>query len=429
MNSKTSTEDNFKKLSYDEIIHHAQNAPKVFINLSAKEYDDVNRDPGLLLTKNEIIQIKTYEATALALPHTREDVKAYLNFGDANDAGPGLHYDKFTTLFSNTRNHALRWNPLYSEMKLTGTRLQIFSRNMGVYGESITELLNGIKTLKKMQSLLEINNIETLAQLKEIEVNSGKKFPDIELEKNTKNDLRSYLNSIFDIVKEHQVNTNELHKSITNFSNDLQLHILPNIKYHLRLVETNTVQRDVEDLQLTINERSLSIEEKTTEYKELVLKAIQAGSQFNLPGLALAIYQGVEAEKIRHARNKLCDEQAADIIKLGKKNQTLASLQKVKYDLLNLNIVTFNADYATQNLRHVWNVIHTYVKQSRDTVDKIDDALSLGLFMTEFKLVVDPWQNIATQTKSLIEVFTEADDEYKRNYIDSINQANYTMEL
>lgn len=429
MNSKVPSEDNFKKLTFEEIIYHAQNAPRVFVDLSASKYEDVSREPGLLLTKEEIIQIKIYEATALALPHTLEDVEVYLNFGDANDAGPGLEYKNFLTLFSTTRTHALRWSPLHNEMKLTGTKLKMFSRSMMVYGDSINELLDGIKSLKKIEKLLEANKIETLAQLKEVEVKSGEKFPEIELEKNTKSDLGNYLSQIFEKVRNHQEETKKLHDSLTSFSDDLHNRILPKIKIQLKLVETNTVQNDIDFLKHSISERSVRIDEKTKEYKALVQKALEAASQFNLPGLGIAIYQGVTAEDTRYERNQLFADQKAEIEKLSKKSQTLASLHKVKLDLQNLDIVTFNADMATQNLRHVWNVIYAYVKQSADSVNNINDALSLGLFMTEFKLVVDPWRDIAMQTDIFIKVFKEADEEYKRIYTDSDNQANHLMEL
>lgn len=204
---------------------------------------------------------------------------------------------------------------------------------------------------------------------------------------------------------------------------------MPKIKIQLKLVETNTVQSDTDFLKHSISERSVHIDEKTKEYKALVQKALQAASEFNLPGLGIAIYHGVTAEDTRYERNQLLADQNAEIEKLSKKNQTLASLHKVKLDLQNLDIVTFNADMATQNLRHVWDVIYAYVKQSTDSVNNINDALSLGLFMTEFKLVVDPWRDIAMQTDIFIKVFIEADEEYKRIYTDSDNQTNHLMEL
>lgn len=417
MNPNTATENTVKNLSYEEIIYQAQNAPKVLTSVSAADQDDVSRAPGLLLTKEEIISIKRYEAAALELPSTLEDVQNYLNYGDVNDVGPGLEYKNFLDLFTLTRNHALQWSPLYDEMKLTGTKLRIFAHSMSVYGDSITQLYDGILSVKKLEKLLEVNQVETLAQLKEIEVNSGEKFPDIELEKDTKKNLGSYLSTIFDKVKNNLEDTQNVHKELTDFSDTLHNRVVPKIKTQLQLVSNNSVQADIEVLKSAIDARSLLIDEKSKEYKALVEKSISNALSFNLPGLVMGIYVGVEADGVRVERNRLSEAQKLDIEKLSKKDKTLASLHHMKRYLQNLQLVTFDADVATQNLRHVWNVIYQYVKQSQSSIDTINDALSLGLFMAEFKLVIDPWRHIEKTADIFITAFKEAKEEYKKNYI------------
>lgn len=418
MKPNTATENIVKNLSYEEIIYQAQNAPKVLTSVSAGDQDDVSRAPGLLLTKEEIISIKRYEAAALELPHTLEDVQTYINYGDVNDVGPGLEYKNFLDMFSLTRNHALQWSPLYDEMKLTGTKLRIFAHSMSVYGDSINQLYDGILSVKKLEKLLEINKVETLAQLKEIEVNSGEKFPEIALEKDTKKNLGEYLSSIFDKVKMNLEDTQNVHKQLTNFSDDLHNRVFPKIKTQLKLVSNNSVQADIDALKSTIDARNLLIEEKNKEYKALVEKSVSSALSFKLTGLVMGIYVGAEADGVRVERNQLSEEQKVEIDKLSKKDQTLASLYHIKRDLQNLELVTFNADVATQNLRHVWNVIYQYVKQSQSSIDNINDTLSLGLFMAEFKLVIDPWRHIEKTADIFITVFKEAEDEYKKNHID-----------
>lgn len=126
MNPDIATERTSTAFSFDEIVHIAKTAPKELISASVAERDDVSRDPGLILTKKDIINLKIYEATALALPYTLEDVQTYLRFGNANDGGPGLAHKDFLNTFTRTREHALRWAPLNDEIKLTGTKLKIF---------------------------------------------------------------------------------------------------------------------------------------------------------------------------------------------------------------------------------------------------------------------------------------------------------------
>lgn len=417
------------ELSFDEIADIAKIAPKELIKASMAEGDDVSRKPGLLLTKDDIINIKIYEATALALPYTLEDVQVYLKFGNADDGGRGLEYKDFLNTFTQTREHALRWAPLNDEIKLTGTKLKIFSSHMIIYGDSITDLNTGIKNAASIREYLDSNKITTLTQLKQIKVISDDNFPGITLDKGTKKDLGAYLSLIFEEVNTNLEDTKSLNTNIINFSNDLTSRVLPKIKTQLKLVSDNTVQTDINTLKESIEERALRIEEKNKEYTALVEKSFNAAASLNIAGLGMAIYQGVEAENARGERNRLREEQQQEIEKLSQKNQTLASLYRVKNELEGLQHVTFDAEAATKNLRHVWNAILKFVQLSKESTDHINDTVSLGLFILHFKLVVEPWRDIQKHTDLFINIFKEADEEYKKIYTNNTQQTNHPMEL
>lgn len=429
MKPDTPNEISSSELSFDDIAHIAKIAPEALIKASVAEGDDVSRKPGLLLTKSDIINIKIYEATALALPYTLEDVQNYLKFGNADDGGRGLAYKDFLNTFTLTREHALRWAPLNDEIKLTGTKLKIFSGNMVIYGDSITELNTGIKNAATIREYLDSHKITALAQLKKIKVISNDSFPGIALDDGTKKDLGDYLSLIFEAVNTNLEDTKNLNKNIIDFSNDLTNLVLPKIKTHVKLVSDNTVQADINALKESIEERSLRIDEKSKEYTALVEKSFNAAASLNVAGLGMAIYQGVEAENTRGERNRLREEQQQEIEKLSQKNQTLASLYRVKNELEGLQHVTFDAEAATKNLRHVWNAILKFVQLSKESKDHINDTVSLSLFILHFKLVVEPWRDIQKHTDLFINIFKEADEEYKKMYINSTRQPNHPMEL
>lgn len=429
MNLDIATERTSTELSFDEIAHIARTAPKELISASVAERDDVSRAPGLILTKEDIINLKTYEATALALPSTLEDVKNYLEFGNANDGGPGLAHKDFLNTFTKTREHALRWAPLNDEIRLTSTKLKLFSNYMIIYGESITDLNTGIKNSEEIKKYLKSNNITTLAQLKNIKITSDEHFPGIALEKDTKKDLHSYLSLMFDQINTNLEETEALKKNITSFSDDLTNIVLPKIKTQLQLVSDNTVQTDITKLKNSIDERSLRIEEKNKEYAALVEKSFTSAASLNIAGLGMAIYMGVEAETTRNERNQLKEEQQKEIEKLSKKNQTLASLYRIKEKLVDLKSVTLDAETATKNLRQLWNSILEFVKASKKSADNINDTVSLGLFIHHFKLVVEPWREIQKKTDLFIKIFKEADQEYKQTHVNKMQQTHHTMEL
>ncbi|MNF65319.1 hypothetical protein D3C84_470770 [compost metagenome] len=129
----------------------------------------------------------------------------------------------------------------------------------------------------------------------------------------------------------------------------------------------------------------------------------------------MAIYYGVEAEAVRAVRKELNAAQDKDIEVLRNMNQTLGSLKRVEQDLQNLTVIAIDADLATQNLIHVWNVMHRYVDESSNAMLGITDALTLRRFMSSFREVVGPWVQIHNDADLLIEVFKEADREYNQD--------------
>ncbi|WP_420231015.1 alpha-xenorhabdolysin family binary toxin subunit A [Pseudomonas sp. ABY48] len=412
MNANNLWDEALEDASSDDITWLAQLAPKTLTNASTPEQVGESRGKGLLLTKKQIIDLRKYEAAALALPFTLADVKDYLNFGDDAGAGVGLKYGDFLRTFTATRQHAQRWSPLRESIMLTGSQLKLFADKMMTYGQSMEEVYAEVRA----GNLLDKHNIQTLEELKRLELELGGKFPGIELNPRTGEDLHYFLGQIFKSVKENLDVVTAIKKQLTLFGYDLREHVLPEIKLRLSLIGSSSLPAEIETLRQQIDERALEVNESNVAYKKAVESSLAAAGGLNVFGLALAIYMGVEAENIRAKRNRLYKEQDAAIETLKNKNQTLGSLARVKHDLQGLELVAVDADIATQNLMHVWNVMHLYVKSSHEAVDKITDALSLRRFMSEFRNVVSPWNAIAQDADALVAVFREADAEYERNY-------------
>lgn len=407
-------DDALKNATAENLTRFAQLAPKTLASASAPDQPDGPRSKGLLLTKKQIIDLRKYEAAALALPFTVQDVRDYLRFGDDAGGGSGLRAEDFVKTFSATRRHAQRWSPLRESIMLTGSQLRLFATSMGIYGSAIEDVYADVRA----SGLLEKHNIKNLEELKklELELNLGDKFPGIDLEPDTVSDLGYYLDQIFSRINDNLKNVESIKVTLDNFGYDLREYVLPDIKFRVSLINSISLPADIETLTAQIEHRALRITEKNAEYKTAVEKSIGAAAGMNLVGLALAIYLGVEAENIRAERNRLYVEQEEAITDLKNKNQTLGSLNRVKYDLQGLELVAVDADVATRNLMHVWSVMHFYVKSSKLAVDGIHDALSLRRFMTAFREVVSPWKQIETDADALIAVFREADEEYERNY-------------
>ncbi|TWC59394.1 hypothetical protein FBY04_103385 [Pseudomonas sp. SJZ080] len=276
------------------------------------------------------------------------------------------------------------------------------------YGKDMEEVYLDLKS----GPLLEKHNVKTLDELKKLQLELGDKFPGIELDSDTIPDMRFYLGRIFEKVTSSLDNVRGIKTDLDSFGYDLREKVLPGIKLRVALIKTNSYPAEVKKLDEIIAGRAAEILEKNTQYQALVDKSLSSAAGLNVFGLGMAIYYGVEAEAVRNARKELNALQDKDIEVLGNMNRTLGSLKRVEQDLQNLTIIAIDADLATQNLMHVWNVMHRYVDESSTAMLGITDALSLRRFMSAFREVVGPWVQIHNDADLVIEVFREADREY-----------------
>lgn len=395
-----------------DVILLASQAPKVLTEVSVADSDEVTRDTGLLLTKKELIDLRKYEAAGLALPTAEQDVRYYLGFGDEEGGGKGLQVPDFVRTFNTVSAHAKRWAPLREDIMLTSTDLHAFAAEMQVYLGTMEEIREEARGMK----LLDDRNVTTLEQLYELKLELGGRFPGIELESAAVADVKYVLGEILKKIETNRSRVAGIKKSLDSFSRELSEKVIPEIQLRAGLIDVNSLPDVVKQLQASINKRAEELELKNKQYKDTVRKAIESAVSMQVAGLVMAIYQGVEAENIRKQRDALNAEQEAEIQKLAAKNQTLASLSRIRNDLSALVILSVDAEVATKNLQFVWNTLQRYINNSSDEAKNITDTLSLRRFMTHFRLVAEPWKKILVDSNALIKVFKDADEEYLIDY-------------
>lgn len=388
----------------ENLVTDAASDPASLFGSSVATTESDTRDTGLILTKEQVINLKKYEIAGLALPTELDKIIAYLGY--ENGAGLGLEAVDFQQTFKIVNGHARLWNPLRTDLLTVNTKLVVFAGSIQVYGESMKEVFNDIAAL----GLIEKYDIKTLEDLRKVELQQGIKFPDIEAE--DRNDLGYFLDQILNKVKEQQTEALAIKQRLDSFGRQLAQQVGPAIKLKLSLIDNNALSSEIKALQLKIDNRALAIEEKNKEYKEMVKQAISAV----MGNLVMMIYSSVQAEKIRKERNKLTEEQEADIALMTKKDQILASLGRIRMDFQNLDLIVIDADIATKNLITVWNSLGTFIAASAAEVDGIHDGLSMRRFRNQFNLVVKPWETIEADAKKLQHVFAEADREFREDY-------------
>jgi hypothetical protein len=395
----------------EEIANFAAVVPQSLMSLSTGATNDITRPNGLILTKAQIISLRKYEAAGLALPTNKRSLATYLNFGD-EDGGKGFTTEDFLASFTKINSHASLWSPLRSRIMQTGTHLKVFALSMEVYLTSVEEIFAEIKLAKTLGT----HRITNYKELRDWEVKEGKPFPDLALEEDTIPNLGDVLDLIFEQVKGHLQTAVEIKADLNTFSRQLTNDVIPTIKLLALALENNTYAADIESLNNEIKERANQIDELNKEYKALVMKSLESASNLSLIGLGVAIYIGVEAESVRSQRNELSRLQAAAIKSLESKSKTLGSIARIRSDMQDMQTVALDAEVATNNVVHTWNVLHTYIESSGKAISKIEGGVRLFAFITQFRLVAAPWRAIHDNADELVELFREAEVEYMREY-------------
>lgn len=394
----------------NKVVEAAANAPRVFVDASLGEGEEYNREPGVQLTKEQIISLRKYETLGLSLPIRLQDVVAYLNYGAGDAGGVGLTAKDFLRTFTMTYDHARRWSPLREQIMLTGTDLKIFAGSIIRIGNGIVEVYGDLKASK----YLEEHNINTPEEYQKLK-RQIPNLPDLGLPPGDVPEIKDYLNDMLAKVLECHRKAESVRKQLDSFGTDMREQVLPEIKLRLEFISKNTYQADIQVLQKDIDQRAAEIDELNKQYDKLVQEAIKAAATLNIGGLILGIYQGVKAENIRSERNKLKELQQTANQKMASKNQTLSSLNKVRDDLQNLSYVAIEAEVATQNLMLMWNSLNEYIASSVKEVDKLEEATSLRRFKNQILSVIGPWEQIKVDSDHLLGVFAEADKEYEKN--------------
>jgi hypothetical protein len=380
MNTDNSTAVDDKPVDSDT-LQKAQALPDTLVSAAVSKTPDVLREPGLILTKSQLVNLKRYEVRGLSLPVTLKDVVGYLGY--ETGAGANLEAKDFQNSFTIIRNHALQWAPIRADMMNVGSELIVFADGMKTYQGSIREMYDDLR----------------------------KQVTD-DISPSDRADFLSFIQDVGTMVRERQKATGELNTRLNDFAEELSTRVLPTVQIKLRSIDNRGQPIEIARLNAEIDERAARIEEKQQEYKKLVGIAVGTG----LVVLAAGIYFGVQAEKVRKALNALRADQNRAIIELERQNKINGALQRVRFDISDLQELVIDADIATKNLTVVWTALDTYIAESVNQTNKVTDALSLRRLMNAFDLVAVPWDNIKRDADKLMTVFSEADDAFRKEY-------------
>jgi len=362
-----------------QTLERACELPGAVISFACGTAQEAMRGPGLILTREQLIDLKRYETHGLALPTVLRDVVWYLGY--ERGAGLNLEARDFQETFNLVHDHALRWNPIRTSLMNVGSELWVFADQMQVYETAVQALYDHIKSKPEIAPA-------------------------------DADDFLHYLQQVAVLVMQHRGSTEALKSTLDDFALHLSSVVMPAVQLKLRSIANIDTSPQTRRLNGTINSRADHVMQQQREYRTQVENATDATS----PQIGLNIYKSAEAHRTRQQLKQLRVAQLQEIFQLAQQNTIHASLQRLRNDLQDVTLVILDAGIAINNMVTVWNGLHTYLTASIQEANKIDSSLTLRRLMNAFRLVAEPWRQIKRDADTLLKVFKEADRDFRRDH-------------
>ncbi|MGY4495083.1 alpha-xenorhabdolysin family binary toxin subunit A [Pseudomonas sp. TE3610] len=382
-----------------DLNRRAAELPGQYVEITANS-EEGGRDSGLLVTREDIFKIKSYERTALALPSNLQSVTQLLGFSKSGIAG--LEPADLLATYKKLRGHGLSWADLEEKVKLTSASLYTFSSEFLVTGQRVIDVIEKMDFVKQLTTPIREAVIEDGADLAPKELSDNDKLvKDLGLAR---------LLEMMAASIEAQLAAVTLVKNRTSgFASEITQKLIPEVGQKITLSQKHNLGKKVEELNAEIAELTKDIDQKKQEYNELVKKALDGINFMGPVGLVvLGGIFGAQAEKVRKARNKMIGVRDAKVAEVKVLAPLIEAVGRLAGYLDNLDMSLKDAEVGANNLRDMWLLLHTWVTESLGKLRLIDDSKTLFEFVMEFQLVLLPWNDIKQTSYELNTTFIRA---------------------
>ncbi|MFS2157479.1 alpha-xenorhabdolysin family binary toxin subunit A [Pseudomonas sp. Pseusp122] len=380
---------------FDEVSE----ATKNYLDLLSGKESESERDPGLLITNEDVRRIRRYVKAGLELPTDLEEVRQLLNNQNSNIKG--LEAEDIQVLYQGINTHARSWAPIESDMKEVGSDLNVFAGNLITTGQEMIQFITSLESYqqRKVGDLTpdEIDRLPPVDMLPD----DHKKIPA----------LLSLVDELKGYVKEHSDSTQRVKSSISTFKDMLKNDIAPSVNLKIQLIasgNTNEVLALLNSEIALLNER---IQQKIKEYEEYS-KFKWLGFWWGPigGGISYSIW-GPKAAQANRDKEALMAQKRQLEIQVEQINRLSAALLKLETDMQDLQIRMEGAASSVSNLESLWVLLDELVDSSYRRFEGITNAMYLVSFVSRFKTVIANWEDIKKQSWDLLTAFNNALDE------------------
>ncbi|WP_240051957.1 alpha-xenorhabdolysin family binary toxin subunit A [Pseudomonas arsenicoxydans] len=375
----------------------------------SSSYTEVARSPGVL-TKEDLIKIKTYVRNALFLPSGLLEVVEFLKYRTCGIAG--LEPEDILILFQKIKLHALSWEIMQDNVIQQNTSLKLTASKVIDNGNQI------ISAIKKMPLMARIS--DTLEDFSDTELEGMKYTTDDDRSAFAIGDIIQLM--AYDIAMAHWF-TQQVKDRITDFKVELaggelsdgnqSIGLQSDVDLKYQILERNDRIKSIADNKALIATKTNQITQLAIDYDYYVKMSFSAGLPI-LWWISASIY-GPKAETTRKERNKLQAEVNALNHLVTNQENLQRALDSTKANFADLAIRMLGAEASLNILNTMWQTILSNLNASMEQFAGINDALRLSTFATDFANVIAPWADVRHSADKLQAELTAALDEFERS--------------
>lgn len=371
--------------------------------VSETSESSINDSKGLLgLTKENIIDIKTYVKTSLSLKTTNTEEAVELGYTD--DAPFSKDHPEFSpTSFAHFNQpfhqHALSWNSLETDILQQGNNIQTYGTTFVSHASFVLEQ---IKTLSIFQSI-----------------------EDVKITDPNDKKVLSALSTILDRWKnetnKHSDSTTNLLNRLKSFQDVLHNTLSPSANSMAQKLNNLDIQKETLELKEEIDSLKTQIEAKHKEYNKDCLLA-NSGAIGIIGGPIVLItwsvtggIYGAKAEKVRKEYNELENTLNTKQSLYNNLNKVASHVHKATSGIENLKLAVTNAIIGLESLNTVWGLLDSYITEAKEALAAVDKKNDLINFSFELESAQAAWNSVPSLAAGLLKLFKEAELSFKLN--------------
>ncbi len=361
----------------------------------------IHDSKGLLgLTKENIIDIKTYVKTSLSLKTTSTEEAQTLGYTDDDPFSkehPEFSPTAFAKFHEPFHTHALGWNKLEMDILQQGNAIQTYGTTFVSHADFV---LNQIKHISIFTSV-----------------------EDVKITDPNDKKILSALPAILDRWKnetnKHSAATTDLLHRLNNFHSTLQNTLSPSANSMSQKLNKLDIQKETKELKEEMDSLKIQIAAKQKEYEKDCLLA-NSGAAGILGGPIVIItwsvtggVYGAKAEKVRKERNELQNRLNSKQALYHNLNKVSAHVHNATSGIENLRLAVINAIIGLESLNTVWGLIDSYLTEAKESMAAIDKKSDLMNFSFDMESAQAAWNSVPSLAANLLKLFKEAEQSFQ----------------